>query len=294
MYCGNCGRPVRGNFCGGCGTRVERPAQPGTLSATAGTSSSVALPPPVPPTAVPLPSRRFGEMIRLTWDLYRQNFRLFAGAAAMVSALQALELLYVPSHLPPAATLVVFVALWPVIVGVVSQAVASAYEGHPAASVQEVYESLGKVTLFVLVIANVLLVIINAVGLLFLLVPGIYLWIRFQFVPQAIVLERVGLLRAFSRSSELVRGSWWRVFGIDLAVFGSVTVVNIIAFAALSAITSALHYTTVSAGIVLLIGMTAVWAIMDPMVFGVLLLLYYDLRDHRSASPSVAQYARSV
>lgn len=45
---------------------------------------------------------------------------------------------------------------------------------------------------------------------------GVYVWLSVAFclAPPAIVLERVTAVQAFRRSFELVRGSWWRVFGI--------------------------------------------------------------------------------
>jgi hypothetical protein len=57
-------------------------------------------------------------------------------------------------------------------------------------------------------------------GMLLLIVPGIYLAIRWLFAPQVAVVEAsddVG--EALSGSSDLVRGSWWRVFGISLVLY---------------------------------------------------------------------------
>jgi len=55
-------------------------------------------------------------------------------------------------------------------------------------------------------------------GLLALIVPGIYLAVRWLFVSQTVVVEDKRGLAALSRSSELVQGGWWRVAGIALAV----------------------------------------------------------------------------
>ncbi|MFG3286856.1 hypothetical protein [Streptomyces sp. NPDC048111] len=43
---------------------------------------------------------------------------------------------------------------------------------------------------------------------------GIWLWVRFAFAPAAAVLENQGPVEALRRSSRLVKGAWWRTFGI--------------------------------------------------------------------------------
>ncbi|MGW6459692.1 hypothetical protein ACWF94_27830, partial [Streptomyces sp. NPDC055078] len=45
---------------------------------------------------------------------------------------------------------------------------------------------------------------------------GIWLWVRFAFAPAAVVFENRGPVDAMSRSWQLVRGDWWRIFGITL------------------------------------------------------------------------------
>lgn len=56
------------------------------------------------------------------------------------------------------------------------------------------------------------------VGLLLFIAPGIYLAIRWLFVAQAVVVDGRRGWDALVRSGELVRRSWWRVFGIELVV----------------------------------------------------------------------------
>ncbi|SOB83847.1 glycerophosphoryl diester phosphodiesterase membrane domain-containing protein [Streptomyces sp. 1331.2] len=53
------------------------------------------------------------------------------------------------------------------------------------------------------------------VGLLTLPVAA-WLWIRYSLAAPALMLEKQGVTTALSRSRRLVRGSWWRVFGIVL------------------------------------------------------------------------------
>lgn len=53
-----------------------------------------------------------------------------------------------------------------------------------------------------------------ALGLVALVVPGIYLFVRWFFVPQAVVLEGARGPDALARSSAATQGFWWRTFGL--------------------------------------------------------------------------------
>ncbi|WP_328909505.1 hypothetical protein OG230_08395 [Streptomyces sp. NBC_00234] len=46
--------------------------------------------------------------------------------------------------------------------------------------------------------------------------PALWLWVKFSLAPAAVVFEGQGPVGALRRSSQLVRGDWWRVFGITL------------------------------------------------------------------------------
>jgi hypothetical protein len=49
-------------------------------------------------------------------------------------------------------------------------------------------------------------------------VVAAYLYTAFALAPPAIVLERQGVVASLRRSRSLVRGAWWRTFGILLLV----------------------------------------------------------------------------
>lgn len=56
------------------------------------------------------------------------------------------------------------------------------------------------------------------VGLVLLIVPGLYLLTIWCLIVPVIVLEGAGVGAAFSRSRELVRGHGWNVFGVIILV----------------------------------------------------------------------------
>ena len=64
-------------------------------------------------------------------------------------------------------------------------------------------------------------VLLAALGILLgavLIVPGIYLFVRWYFVPQAVVLEGAHGASALRASGRLVQGSWWRTLGLIVLV----------------------------------------------------------------------------
>ncbi len=55
-----------------------------------------------------------------------------------------------------------------------------------------------------------------ALGLIALIVPGVYLAVRWFFIPQAVVLDGRRGREALRRSAQAVDGSWWRTLGVLL------------------------------------------------------------------------------
>ncbi|WP_234334833.1 hypothetical protein [Streptomyces sp. NRRL S-118] len=60
-------------------------------------------------------------------------------------------------------------------------------------------------------------ILFGFLGALLTGVLAVWLWVRFSLAPAAAVFEGQGTLAAMTRSAHLVRGSWWRIFGISLA-----------------------------------------------------------------------------
>ena len=60
---------------------------------------------------------------------------------------------------------------------------------------------------------------LGALGILVTAPLSIWLWVKFSLAPTAAVFEGRGVFAALSRSSRLVRGDWWRIFGISVLVY---------------------------------------------------------------------------
>ncbi|MFB7321431.1 glycerophosphoryl diester phosphodiesterase membrane domain-containing protein [Streptomyces sp. NPDC056190] len=126
-------------------------------------------------------------------------------------------------------------------------------------------------------------------------VPAVWLWIRFSLAPPALMLEKQGITKAMSRSAKLIRGSWWRIFGIQLLavliVFLVAVVIAIpfgvaaIAFSG-NALSDFLNGTPqfgwsylIISGLGNVIGSTITF----PIAAGITVLLYVDQRIRREA-----------
>ena len=58
-----------------------------------------------------------------------------------------------------------------------------------------------------------------AIGLVLLIVPGLYLMTIWALIVPVLVIERAGVFESFGRSHQLVRGNGWHVFGTLVLVF---------------------------------------------------------------------------
>ncbi|MFF4522573.1 DUF7847 domain-containing protein [Streptomyces bluensis] len=127
-------------------------------------------------------------------------------------------------------------------------------------------------------------------------VVALWLMIRFSLASPALMLEKQGVMKSMSRSVRLVRGSWWRVFGIQLLatiIANIVASIIVIPFAFLAAALSGdgvsgfLNGSTGQLGwtflIVSGIGSVIGSMITFPITAGVTVLLYIDQRIRREA-----------
>jgi hypothetical protein len=77
-------------------------------------------------------------------------------------------------------------------------------------------------------VASILAGIAITIGLILIIVPGLYLITIWAVIVPVIVLEQSGALASFGRSQRLVRGNGWHVFGTLVLVYIIMLVVGII------------------------------------------------------------------
>jgi hypothetical protein len=127
--------------------------------------------------------------------------------------------------------------------------------------------------------AVVLAALGTLLGLLLLILPGIYLFVRWYFVPQAVVLGEARGAGALRTRGRLVEGSWWRTLGL-------IALVSLIAVVIALLIASPFDAAAESADRALwtLIGEIVASAVTQPFAALYSTLLYFDLKARKRAA----------
>ena len=125
-------------------------------------------------------------------------------------------------------------------------------------------------------LASILAGIAIVIGLILVIVPGLYLITIWAVIVPVIVIEGVGPLDSFGRSHQLVRGRGWHVFWTLVLVYVILLVVNLV----LGLIFSALPH-------VLGTGLSSVISgtLIAPFLALVVTLVYYRLAGESQAPP---------
>ena len=171
----------------------------------------------------------FTDILDGMFSFYRSHFRLFVTIGVMYLVLSfgvdliSVFLLETDATMVAGLGIMVFTILFSVVVStfvVAGLAYASAHvyldrEITPEAALQRAWQRfwtyLGVVILWSLVVGGLTITI---VGIPF----AIYFSVRWGLYSLPVMLEGTTARNALRRSTELVKGTWWRVFGIMLAI----------------------------------------------------------------------------
>ncbi len=250
-----------------------------------------------------------GVLISSAFDAYRALWRPLTAigllAAAPVALLEAGISLATdrdpfnepPSPTDPQAVVIEPSTLIPALLSLVLFSVASAACVHLIAEAREDRDvSWGAALSFGLsrapgvLAASLIVLVVVLLGLLALLVPGIWLAVALALTTPALVLERLGPVEGMRRSFALVRGEWWRtaaVVGLGIVLAVGLVLVVVVPATALALATDDLGVRVLISAIADTIGS----AVLLPFVVGMLTLLYLDRREREPASRSAAQPA---
>ena len=155
-------------------------------------------------------------------------------------------------------------------------AVKDARDGSMDASLGEVFSRVSS-SIVPLLVAGFLAGIGIAVGLVLLIVPGLFLMTIWAVIAPVIVLEKRPPFGAFGRSRELVRGHGWTVFAIVLITGLLTGIASGILQAAFSFLPRFLE---------ILVGGTIAQAVVAPFGAIALAITYFRLRDAHGGEPA--------
>ena len=185
--------------------------------------------------------RTFGDIIGAPFQFIIQEFKLFAGTLLKFAGpFVALVFLTVSllandiysstvsnTNLSETTTIYGILLLLSLILGMFSVlAVTHSYitlyvERGKGNFTKDDVGVLLKKTIWKIFGAGILTYVMVIIGVLLLYIPGIYLAIALTFVFLIIIYEKVSIGKAISRSFELIKGNWWKTFGLIL-VFGMI------------------------------------------------------------------------
>jgi hypothetical protein len=169
-----------------------------------------------------------GETLNEVFALYREHF----GVLIPVAFWLFLAVSILAGLAGSAVVLLLIAGILALAVGILYQGMVVSLvhrtrEGRREISVGELVGSVSPV-LTTLVVASVLAAVGEFFGLVLFVVPGCILMTIWAVIAPAIVIERLGLSAAFTRSQQLVSGFGWPVFGAVLSanlIAGVATVV---------------------------------------------------------------------
>ena len=270
-FCTACGSPLerRALTCASCGHENEPDA---SFCASCGESLGGAVAAPDERYGR-IPPRSISQLLEETFKLYRGNFLPFL-AIALVPHVPSFLVAFAPFPIDWALALLGLL-LVPIAGGATTYGVAQVCLDQ-AIDVGECFRRswqrvIGLVIAFVLV---ALALMSSAVLSLVIVGIPLFFWLLvvWFFATEAIMIEGSDPIAALGRSRDLVRGTWWRVFGIGvvyvLIFLGLASVGFMVTFAVLSSLGEVLGT----------IAGSAVSALILPVMLIGRTLVYLDLR----------------
>ena len=169
-----------------------------------------------------------GQVLSRTFAIYTAQASTLLPAAfvvflivGVVNGLLASTLILLP------LTLLIGIIAGTLYQGMVVALVNDVQDGRRDYTVGELFSAVTPV-LLPLIVAGFLAGLGIGIGFIFLIVPGLILATIWAVIGPAIVVERVGAIDAFGRSSALTKGDRWPVFGVILITFIIVFIVDAI------------------------------------------------------------------
>ncbi|MDQ3675552.1 MAG: hypothetical protein M3401_01930 [Actinomycetota bacterium] len=171
-----------------------------------------------------------GRVVREVFDIYRDQAGVLLPVALVVFAVDGLirgALTAISPILGLTVGFIISLTAVGLYRGMVVQLVADVQDGRRDSSVADLFQSVVPV-LVPLILASLLFGLGVGVGLLLLIVPGLFLATIWAVVSPVVVLEQPGVIASFDRSRKLVRGHAWQVFGVVVIFIAIFIVVAVI------------------------------------------------------------------
>jgi uncharacterized membrane protein len=183
-----------------------------------------------------------GEVLNTSWELFKANWKKlvlavivsFIVSLAFNAATYALEYPYMVydtvDQMRKAANVPAMISLIILLISMVGflvdiylrynmQKIFLNVSQHKPINVEDLFKSV-DMNLFWWAVASVLYTIVVVIGFICLIVPGIYLAIKYSFVPLLVLDKHMKIGEAFETSSRMTMGVKWDLFTFMLALMG--------------------------------------------------------------------------
>jgi hypothetical protein len=165
--------------------------------------------------------------------------------------------------------------------GAVTLAAIEVMLGRPATLLSTLAGTLRR---YLALLAQVLIYVLAVVPALLCLPVAAWIFIRWSVAVPALLAEGIGPVQALRRSWELTRGHWWRLFGILVVVYLLAYVVSsVLGIFALPLAILVPFVPDVVRGAVALTVTTLASALVAPIEYLCVVLLYFDLRVRKES-----------
>ena len=227
-----------------------------------------------------------GEILDTGFRLLRNHFGLLVSIAAVayvpMGLLQVLitqlagggkeqmTAMAVPLLILVALLAIAYAVALPWVATALTMAIGDLYVGRPTSAGQALRQSWS--ILLPVVGTSLLATVFIALGMLLLIVPGIWLIFTYWVSSQVMVLERIFGMAALRRSGELMRGNKWRALAVGLTGLLLVSVVS-------GGATWALNAWPIANAI----ASTVVGMVTYAFMYAVIVVFYFDVRCRREA-----------
>jgi hypothetical protein len=228
----------------------------------------------ISPTLRPL---SVGEILDVSFTLYRRHFATLGTVALLCSGLPVLLSLYIEASggvLQNLSLTLVYYVIFTVLSSIATAAtvfvVSESYLGRPltaAGALRRAAPMLGR-----LIVCSLLFAIVVGFGFILFLVPGLVLLCGLLMAFPSLVLETGNSpTGALSRSWSLTRGSRWRMLGL-------LTTMVILLYVPIVALGTIATVVFPSNGTLMLAVVGVMQMLLYPLLYCVLTVAYYDLR----------------
>jgi hypothetical protein len=169
-------------------------------------------------------------VVREAWELYKAHWRTFVPLALIVYVILGAISWLLGAVLGWLGVLIAALAsivgtFW--LQGALVEAVQDVRDGRQDLSLTEMFARV-RPRLPAIIPAGIIAGIAILIGLILVIVPGLFLLTIWSLIIPVIVLEGRSAGESFGRSRELVRGNGWSVFGVIAITFGVLIVASII------------------------------------------------------------------